>query len=271
MTHWLPHFEAMHNFTDSMADAYMRKRLGSVQGSTVRKELTALRQFLVWAQAAGFVPRAVKVPSVPKRAIGTKFARRRRAGAIELSPVECKAMLAELPEWSTSRKVARFPIRARFMVGYETGLRPSALDSLEAGVHYRKGSSTIMVTPELDKNRWGRELPLSAEARAALDAVCPADGVIFGKHDYREHLKAAAALALPPERAEIFCGAHLRSAMITHKLEATGNLPGVQYLAGHKLATTTAGYAKASMRAAMDVIRVSAPAPAKARKAKRRG
>jgi integrase len=270
MTHWLPHFEAMHNFTDAMADAYMRKRLGSVQGVTVRKELTALRQFCAWAFSAGFLPREVTCPSVPKRAIGTRFSKRRRVGAFDLSPDECEAMLAALPEWSTSRKVARFPIRARFMVGYETGLRPSALDSLEAGVHYRKGSASILVTPELDKNRWGRELPLSVEARAALDAVCPTEGLIFGKHDYREHVKAAAALALPAERAERFCAAHLRSAMVTHKLEATGNLPGVQYLAGHKLATTTAGYAKASLRAAMDVIRSTEP-QGKAKKAKRRG
>jgi site-specific recombinase XerC len=55
---------------------------------------------------------------------------------------------------------------------------------------------------------------------------------------------------LPAAIADRFCGAHLRSAFITHALEKTGNLAGVQYLAGHKQAKTTGGYARPSFRAA---------------------
>jgi integrase len=245
---------------------YMKTRLATVRGETVRKELTALRQFVGWCWQSGFVPGKVTVPSVPKRAIGTAFAVRRRSAAIELSPEECAAICLELPDWSSSLKVARFPIRARFVVAYETSLRPATLDAIEAGVHYRVGSSSITLTPELDKSRWQREVPLSAAARTALDAVCPNEGLIFGKHDYRPHLRAAALAALPKDRAEKFCGAHLRSARITHWLEKTANLPGTQYLAGHKHAVTTSRYVRASLRAALEVLQASEPKPVRRRK-----
>ncbi|NIR84736.1 MAG: hypothetical protein GWO40_16080 [Gammaproteobacteria bacterium] len=45
-----------------------------------------------------------------------------------------------------------------------------------------------------------------------------------------------------------------RAARITGWLEQSGNLPGTQYLAGHSRATTTAQYAKPTMRAALDVL-----------------
>ena len=49
---------------------------------------------------------------------------------------------------------------------------------------------------------------------------------------------------------KLFTSVHLRSARITHLLEATGNLPGTQFMAGHKHTTTTARYVKPSLRAA---------------------
>jgi site-specific recombinase XerC len=269
-THWVLHFGATHHLNDQMCAEYMRARLLVVQGTTVRKELTALRQFLKWChEEMKVLAQPVKVPSVPKRSLGTKFAQRRRVAAVDISPDESEALIAALPDWSESKKVPPFPIRARFLVGYETSLRPSTLDKLELGVHYRPGSATITLTPELDKSRWGRDVPLSERARVALDAVCarleleraelspdeiPGPVLIFGVHDYRERLEVAAKAALPEHKVAAFAGTHLRSARITHWLEDTGNLPGTQYLAGHKLTSTTARYVKPSLRAAMDVV-----------------
>ena len=255
------HFAAAHHLTPGMAEQYMLARLRLVLAETVRKELSALRSLFRWMklEPAG-------VPSVPKRATGTKHGQKRRSAAVELSPRESLKIIAALPAWSTSKKVKRFPIRARFLVGYQTSLRPSTLDALSVPEHYRKGQGYIRLTPELDKNRWNRVVPLTREARKALDAVCPASGLIFGKHDYRDHVGTAGAASLPPDRAERFTGAHLRSARITHLLEATGNLPGVQYLAGHKMATTTNRYAKPSLRAAEDVLRTSERANGKNRR-----
>lgn len=256
-THWLPFFEALHSVTSIQCGLYMRERLGKVRATTVRKELTALRSFVALAEEYGWLPKGVTVPSVPKRSTGTAHSKRRRSAAVELSPVEVDAILAALPEWSTSRKVAKFPIRARFIVAYETGLRPELIDALSAPMHYRKRQASVRITVELDKGRWARDVPLSARARTALDAVCPKQGVIFGKHDYREHIRAAAAAAMPadPGRAERFCGAHLRSARVTHLLEQPGaNLPGVQFLVGHKSTATTSRYVRPSARAARDVL-----------------
>ena len=106
-------------------------------------------------------------------------------------------VIAALPEWSSSKKVDPFPIKARFQFAYETGLRPSTLDALSVPEHYRKGSPTLTLTDEADKNRWGRELPLSPAARRALDRVCPEEGLIFGSHDYRPAFTKATDKALP--------------------------------------------------------------------------
>jgi len=256
-THWMPFFEgSTRRLTTAQCAEYMRSRLRVVQGATVRKELSALRQFFKWCVEVGELVSAPTAPSVPKRSTGTVFEKRRRVSAIELSPDECEAIIAALPEWSTSRKVKPFPIRARFLVAYETGLRPETLDLLEAPKHHRRGAATITLSSDLDKNRFGREVPLSREARGSLDAVSPVEGLLFGHHDYREHLSAAAKAVLPKERADKFTGAHLRSARITHWLEQSQNLAGVQYLAGHRNANTTARYVRPSLRAALQVVKL---------------
>jgi site-specific recombinase XerD len=253
--HWAGHFATMADLTEVLAEEYRNARLRVVQASTVRKELSALRRFIRWCHARGYLGREIQVPSVPAKATGTRYHRRRRGSAPDLSPRQVALIIAALPEWSSSKKVKPHPIRARFVVAYETGLRTTALDLLSVPQHYHRGAPVLNVTDEIDKARWGRELPLSEAAQAALDSVCPDDGLIFGSHDYRWHLEAAAAKALPAAVAERFCATHFRSAMITHRLEQTGNLPGIQYLAGHKQAKTTGGYVRPSFRAAEEALR----------------
>jgi site-specific recombinase XerD len=246
--HFVRHFAAPHHVTEGMCEEYVKARLRAVRAQTVRKELSALRSFIGWAKLD------VTVAPVPERATGTAHPVRRRSAAVQVSPAEAKRIIAKLPAWSESKRVKRFPIRSRFLVGYETGLRPSTLDLLSAPEHYRKGQAYIRLTADVDKNAWAREVPLSKAARAALDRVCPKKGPIFGAHDYRPHVAAAANAVLSADRAARFTAAHLRSARITHLLEATGNLPGVQFLVGHKLATTTNAYSRPSERAALAVL-----------------
>lgn len=254
-SHWLPFFDALHHVTSVMATEYRDARLRVVQAVTVRKELSALRSFVRWLTAHGYLERSVEVDGVPKRATGTKYEKRRRSAAIPLSPDEARAIIKALPEWSESRKVPPFPVRARFAVAYETSLRPETLDRLSAPEHYSPGRTHLDLPLELDKNRWDRAVPLTENARAALDRVCPESGLIFGKHDYRDQLRKAVADALPPHRAKLFTGGHFRSARITHLLEQTGNLPGAQFLAGHKQTGTTARYVKPSLRAAEAMLK----------------
>jgi integrase len=253
--HWLPHFDAMHHVTDGMCAEYVRARLRSVRAQTVRKELTALRAFLRWCQETGELEREVTVPSVPKKAAGVAYEKRRRSAAIAITEAEARRMLKLLPEWSSSRKVKRFPIRGRFEFAYETGLRPDTIDQLSVPEHWDLGSKVLRVSLDVDKNAWERELPLSPRALRVLKKVAPKKGRIFGAHDYRSHIRAAAEGVLGKQRAKQFTGAHFRSATATHLLQGGANLPGVQFLLGHKRTTTTARYVRPSFDAARDALK----------------
>jgi integrase len=253
-SHWIPFFIGLHRLTDAEAIKYMQLRLSRVVADTVKKELSALRGFCRWATSEGLLPPMV-IPAVPKRTTGTPHKHRRRAAAIELSPTEVQKIIRALPEWSSSPRVPPFPVRARFQVAYETGLRPELVALLSVPENYRRGARSLNITKSLDKGRWARRVPLSAAARKALDRVCPADGTIFGMHDCRTQLRRAATKALPPERAEIFTGAHLRSARATHWLDKGAPLTGVQFLLGHLRTDTTAKYIRPSERAAKAVLK----------------
>lgn len=275
-SHFVPFFGTTEKLTEEGCAEYRRQRLGKVLAVTVRHELTALRNLVAFCALpdVGIIPEPFAISGVPKRVTGKAHPVRRRSAADAVSPKEINKIIALLPEWGGRRgpkrtdferkrayKVTEFPIRARFVVAYETGLRPGTLDALSVPQHYERGSATLRLTDEVDKQRWGREVPLTARAREALDSVCPKGktGLLFGWHDYRSHLKEAAGKVLKGEAAKRFAGSHLRSARITHLAETTQNLPGVQYLVGHKLISTTARYVKPSLRAALQVLDLGLP------------
>jgi integrase len=275
-TNWIPWFGGAHathaDVTHERCIAYMHKRLKEVLATSVKKELAAMRSFVAFLHDSGLADHEASaiVPRLPKRAAGVAFGKRRRVAAPPLSPEHVRRLVRALPEWSNVQNgIEAFPVRARFLVQYETSLRPSTLSRLRVPTHYREGSEVLRLTTDTDKARYARDVPLTKRARRVLDHVVRQldrkhkaaghsgtyEGEIFGVHDYRKHIARAAKLALPRELAEIFCGAHLRSARITHLLERPrASLPGVQYLAGHKQTGTTARYVKPSFRAAKDVL-----------------
>jgi integrase len=250
--HLVPWFETLPAVTTERAEAYARDRLKHVQGETVRKEQATLRGLLRWALSAGYLSELPSIPSIPKRVLGKRHKQGRKGSRPQLSPAEVYRLLRALPV----RSRGGWPIRARFVVAYETSLRPSTLDALSVPENYHKKSKHLRLWAEDDKGRYERLVPLSKEARDALDAVCPKEGVIFGAHDYRPHIERAVK-KLPAEKAAVFTGQHLRGARITHWLEESGNLPGAQYLAGHKRSSTTDRYAQATMRAAEAVLKAA--------------
>jgi integrase len=141
--------------------------------------------------------------------------------------------------------------RARFTLAWETALRPETLNRLQAPEDYRPGASTLVIRDEADKARFGRELPLSLAARAALDSVCPDVGPIFGEHDYRGPLrKAALAAGIDKFRAERVTDYDFRHSRLTYLGEVSDNLSGIMFIAGHKDPGTTARYMKPQKRAA---------------------
>jgi integrase len=256
-THLVPFFKSLAGITSAGCANYARKRLGEVKSVTVKKEQST-RRFLTWCEEQGYVEGAPAVPPLPRRALGTAFRLRRRGRATDLTVDEVRALLDALPEWSSPRNAEPFVVRARFVVEFETTLRPSTLNALSVPEHYQHGASAIVITDEIDKARFGRDLPLSDEARAALDAVVPKAGLIFGDHDYRDRLRKAAAAALPPNKAKTFTAYDLRHARLT-QLAETGNLTGAAYLAGHKRVTTTALYVRANQSAARRALAAVGP------------
>jgi hypothetical protein len=192
-THVAPFFGTLGGINTAAIAQYQRTRLRSVKRETVQKEISTLRRFLAWSAEQGYVDTPPDVPRLRRGTLGTKFKIRRRGRPTELTPEEVRTTIDELPEWSESRRVKPFPVRARFVVAFETTLRPSTLDALSVPEHYERGADSVTIADEIDKARFGRVLKLSEDARAALDAISPKSGLIFGAHDYRDQLKKAAA------------------------------------------------------------------------------
>ncbi len=119
----------------------------------------------------------------------------------------------------------------------------------------------LIITDEMDKNRFGRELPLSESARRALDSNCPSEGIIFGSHDYRAPLRAAAkAAGIDAYRAERISPYDFRHSRLTHLGQVTSNLSGIMFLAGHRQSSTTAKYMRPQKAAAEEVLQAAAAA-----------
>lgn len=244
-THLAPHFGTLPNVTEATLDVYVRKRLKSVRATTVRKELSALRGALEWAKRHGYIGTVPVVPSIPKNVTGTAYKIRRRTEVLELTASQVEKILARLP------RKDRFgtPLRAYFVVFYETTLRPATLARLSVPEHYQKGAARLHIPREIDKARNGRPLPLSGRARKELAASAPKAGIIFGEHDFRVSLRRAAAGVLPKELATRVSPYDLRHAKISHLVD-DGQLGAAQYLAGHSSVATTARYAHPGLRAA---------------------
>lgn len=249
---WLRRWPRISEWTDQAMVAWVRERLRTVRAKTVRTESSALRCLLRWLTEQGLFSVPPVVPALPPGAAGRPAKRRSRTRAPELSPAEVRRLLAALPLRSNRDG---WPIRARFVLAYETTLRPGTLDRISVPENYSKRGRVLRVWDSDDKEGEAREIPLSPKARAALESVCPAQGLIFGAHRYDPYLRIAARRVLPADKAAILCGQHVRSAAITHMLEDSSDLPGVMHFAGHVRPETTGRYTRPSLRAARNVLR----------------
>lgn len=252
--HFLDFFAKLDDVADeSQVDAYARMRLRKVLRSTVHKELGALRGFLRWAKMEGFITAIPPFPEFPKTSKG-KRSGKQRAKANELTEAQVVAAIAALPAISSrisKKDRKRFAVRARFVVAYETGLRPATLDALVLGKHWSLEHPYWLDIPdEDDKTRFGREVRLTPTAYLALHDTVRALGIakgdlIFGAHDYRTYLKAAGGAALVKRLAPY----DFRHARGTHLANRGAALPGIAYQLGHTQLTTTNKYAHATKAA----------------------
>lgn len=255
---FLPFFRTLAGLTDASCADYTRTRLRQVSVSTVKKELSALRQLAKWLHEKGYIEEKLRVDPPPRRALGRPDTVRKQV-RVDLSREQVLAIIKRLPEWSRQNRTGAppIPVRAFAVVMAETGLRKGSLYRLRAPEHYHRGAAVLALTPDVDKARAGRPLPLSARARAALDTVCPDVGLIFGRIEVRWQLaEASKHIGLPEHLAGRVSYHDFRHAFITHLADANAPGPALQYLAGHKHFATTARYIHARAEAAEDALRL---------------
>lgn len=257
-THFLSGFEDLTELADlGRVRAYINRRLKLVLKDSILKELSALRGFLTWCrdeQVFTELPAWVELKAkslFPAKAKGKRSGAQREK-ANELSPAQVESFIAALPVLSErTTKGRHFPIRARFLVAYETGLRPATLDEalwtdLETDID---GRMWFVIRDEIDKNRFGRRVPISAVAAEEFERVphSRSDGLIFGRHDYRVAITKACVKAGIDLRVAPYDFRHARG---THLIDAGAPLTAVAFLHGHTQVTTTNKYVHASDRQA---------------------
>lgn len=260
--HFAPFFGTLDRLTTASVDDYSSERLRKVTRETLKKELSALRRLARWAHVHGHLAQMPEIETPDRRVVGTSAPSSRKRQFLIFTADEIARVLGHLPERALNKRNGEtFPVRARFVVAWETTLRPATLDKLRTPVDYRPGAEGLLIEGEDDKNRFRRDLPLSPEARAALDAVCPADGIIFGKHDYRACLRRAAkAAGIDEYRANRISDYDFRHSRITYFGRVSDNLAGIMYMAGHKQPATTARYMRPQKDAAIEVLKAAAAA-----------
>lgn len=229
--HWCSFFETIGRVTTGNVSSYGRKRLGSVTRSTVSKELSALRRFLLWAFDDGALREVPEVRMPSKKATGVKHAQGRKAPT-HLSPEQVEAILAALPERGRARGGQELLIRDYFTFCYETALRPDGtVDHLEERDFTPAG---LNIRPELDKNRWERTVPLSERAAIILGRIAKGEPgrKFFGDRDRRDAWRKAAIAALGPDLGKKANPYDLKHARVTAWFSAGKDPMGVRFLTG---------------------------------------
>lgn len=208
--HWIRHFVTIGGVTTPAIGDYQRKRLGSVQRTTVVKERSALLRFLRWCEERGHVRDIPSFPALPRKAVGTKHKQGRSKPKTILTPYEVSDVLSALAGQA----------RCFYVALYETGLRPVSTlrrlrreDLTPFGLHIR---------PEADKNRWERTVPLTPAARAALEAGLPFT------EDHREAFRRACERALGRRET----GYTLKHSRVTHWRDAGMSDNAIRFLTG---------------------------------------
>jgi integrase len=235
--HFLPFFESADRITGSSAEDYSRMRLRAVTRSTVAKELSALRNFLNWAERRHEIDEAPLVRNPPRRSTGTAFKGGKRDKVrVPLTSEQAEAIIDLLPERTP---VAGHPIKALFTVIWDTSLRIGTMWRLEVPKHYKRGDDVLRISQDIDKSRYARSVPLTPRAQRTLDAVCAEEGLIFRHFEYRRILVQAARKVLGTEHEARHLSAHdFRHAALTHMAAVGSDLTAIGHIAGSEGASS---------------------------------
>lgn len=245
---------------DTSPRAYAISRIRSILRMTVNKEISWLFRFYEWCKAEKHIASLPDRPDLPKGLTGVRSGTQ-RSEPVQITHEEALMIIELTPEWAAKggrnhgeHSKGAFRVRDALRLSYETGLRPSTLQKISVPEHYTHGSPTLKVTADIDKSSNERRVPLTEAAREILDRCAPAKGLIFGAHDFRDHIKAAALQVLSPEKAEDFARYDLRHGRARSLLAASSNLLGVAHMLGHKRLTTTNRYLKTREEDASEVV-----------------
>jgi len=253
-------FRSLDGITESSASAYGGTRLGQVLRTTVLRELMYLRQFLKWCAIEGALLEAPTVPELPKKARGVRSGKQ-RAAPVEINESEARAIIAQLPVLSKRIDGKKWPLRLRYIVAWGTGLRPETLARLSVPEHWRPGSSTLVLTDEDDKARYGRTVDLTPEVVVALEACATGAGLIFGKHEFSKALKKAALPVIGERKAKDFAAYDFRHGRASTLLDGGAAARGISYVLGHKRPSTLDRYTRPSRRAGREALGITVQYP----------
>jgi len=162
---WQGFFESIDAITTAGGERYWRARLAEVKRKSVLKELAALLTMLAWAKTSGAIKDVPQITSPDRRATGTATKRPHKGKATAFTVDEVERILAAMPEvgsWRSRRNGVPYRVRDRFIVQWETGLRPGTVDQLR-GEDYDAQRSILAIRDEADKARFGRDLPRARE------------------------------------------------------------------------------------------------------------
>jgi site-specific recombinase XerD len=252
--HILPRFASLLQLEDPGAwrDYMTARGQAGVSASTVQKELSTLRGLARWCRDHQLIERLPDIKAPMRHRTHTSSA---------LTPEQVEALLAQLPERIARGPRKGRPIRARYVFAFETGLRPATVSRIRVE-DYDPAKKVLQIRDEVDKNRFGRVLPLSTRAWQTLEAVMPESGPIFGSYLPHDLFKRAArAAGLPPYLAARASPYLLRHARLTQLASTSADLRGIGYLAGHRDLRTTSRYVHGDVHAAARVLEAAEAAP----------
>lgn len=239
---------------DAGPEQYAADRLSEVLRDTIEKEISNLWQFLKWALREKKISAIPKRPEMPRTAIGTRSGPQREE-PVDITEAEALAICAKTPEWAVKggRGIRpgkplppkAFRVRDVLRFSWEQALRPGDSQKIEKPRHWTNGQKHLFITRDIDKTGFEGRIPLTKASLEILERCSPPDsepGLIFGKHDLRNHIKAAALAVLPPEKAKRFAKYDFRHGRAVNALETTNDLLGTSRLLRHSQLTTTNRY-----------------------------
>jgi integrase len=269
---------------------FVTARMRQRDKATVKKEVGVMFQFLNWLHLdKRFISKTPPRPTYRPKDYGKRMGPQ-RARPVALDDEVALRIIMRLPEYAVRggrhlterRHPSAFPCRDWMRFAFETGLRPSTVARLEAGLHWVRGAHVVTVTGDIDKGRNAaqegkeREVPLTKVARDILMKHAPKTGIIFGKangtpHDIRVQWKRAAIAELGKTLGAKCAPYDLRHGANFRMAEAGGTVGGRMHMLGHATPTTNDKYMRSSEKAAKKVVELLDKRNAVLEKKMRRG